>query len=146
MAISYHPSLSSEVFAHLDIEYHMASYLLIPRRDLITFKFLESNPNVLHLFTNRVPSQCAPILFVQSFNLGNRLGHTNAKFVGAHLILGLDLRDDPVSLLDNKQDPPCKRGFLAYSRSDRILCQLHWERVIDILESNSRHDLVLPLH
>ena len=146
MAISYHPSLFSEVLAHIDIEYHMASYLLIPRRDLITFKFFERNPNVLNLFTNRVPPQCVPVLFVESFSLGKRLGHTNTKLVGAHPILGIDLQDDPFSLLDNKRDPPCKRGFWGYSRSDRIICQLHWERVLDILERDPRRALVLPLH
>ena len=91
MAISNHPSLSSEVLACLDIEYHMASYLLIPRRNLVTFEFLESNPNVLHLFTNRVLSQCVPVLFVESLSLGNRFCHTNSKLVGAHPIHGLDL-------------------------------------------------------
>ena len=118
MAISDHPSLSSEVLVHHDIEYHMASYLLIPRRNLVTFKFLESNPNVLRLFTNRIPPQCVPVLFVESLSLGNKLGHTNAKLVGAHSILGLDLRDDPVLFLVDKRDPPCKHGFLGYSCLD----------------------------
>ena len=124
----------------------MASYLLIPRRNLITFKFLESDPNVLHLFINRVPPQRVPVLFVKSFSLGDILGHKNAKHVGAHPILGIELRDDPVSFLDEKRDPPCKRGFLGYSRSDRILFQLHWERVLNFLESDPSRALVLPLH
>ena len=34
---------------------------------------------------------CVPVLFVESFILGDRLGHTNAKLVGVHPILGLDL-------------------------------------------------------
>ena len=83
MAISYYPSLSSEFLAHLDIKYHMALYLLIPRRNLITFKFPESKRNVLHLLTNRVPPQCVPVLFVESLSHGD-IGHTNAKLVGQH--------------------------------------------------------------
>ena len=124
----------------------MASYLLIPRRSLITFKFLVSNSNVLHLFTNSVPPQCVPVLFVKSFILGDRLGNTSAKIVGAHPIRGLDLQYDPVSLLENKRDPTRKHGFLGYSCSDHILCQLYWKRFLDILESDSHHALVLPLH
>ena len=97
----------------------MASYLLIPRRSLITFKFLVSNSNVLHLFTNSVPPKCVPVLFVKSPSLGDRLVHTNEKLVGAHPILGLELSDDSILFLDNEQDPPCKRGFLGYSSSDK---------------------------
>ena len=124
----------------------MASYLLIPRQNLVTFEFLKGNLNVLHLFTNCIPPQCVPVLFVEYLSLGDILRHTNAKLVGAHPILGLDLRDDYVSLLDNEQDPPCKRGFLGYSFSDRILCQLHWKIVFNILESDTRRALVLLLH
>jgi len=143
MPICDHSSLPLEVLAHLDIKNHVATNLLVSRRNRtdVSFEFSETFFISLQIASHHNVSPLAlSSLFASATDLGTRMPNLWVRTQYFDLTFAI------IRFRFLRTNQPRKRRLLGYSCAYRILCQLNWKRVLHIFERDPRSALVFPLH